>query len=133
VSRLARRFAVQQLVSWGVPYGCETTWSAALVTAGLTSNAIRHGSLPGRDFRLRLLLLPAYTTVRAEVTNTRPERPPRHPVTKLAAPDAPSGRGLLIVAEYAKRWGWAVRDAYTKTIWAEARWSAVTHCRSRRQ
>lgn len=33
--------------------------------------------------------------------------------------DETSGRGLLLVQEYADRWGYTVRDAYTKTVWAE--------------
>ncbi|MGA5076657.1 hypothetical protein ACPC37_03390 [Streptomyces griseoincarnatus] len=44
---------------------------------------------------------------------------PATPATEPAPPDAPSGRGLLLVAAYAERWGCEVRDAYMKTVWAE--------------
>lgn len=117
-ARLARRLAVQQFTEWtGLPYDSDPARAAALVTAELASNAVRHGSLPGRDFRLALLLLP--DRFRVEVTDTRPERLPP-PVTSQPA-DETSGRGLLIVQSYADRWGHTVRDAYTKTVWAEVR------------
>ncbi|MFI9749374.1 ATP-binding protein [Streptomyces collinus] len=117
-ARLARRLAVQQFTEWtGLPYDSDPARAAALVTAELASNAVRHGSLPGRDFRLALLLLP--DRFRVEVTDTRPERLPP-PVTPQPA-DETSGRGLLIVQSYADRWGRTVRDAYTKTVWAEVR------------
>ncbi|MGW6716025.1 ATP-binding protein [Streptomyces globisporus] len=115
-ARLARQLAVQQFTEWtGLPYDSDPARAVALVTAELASNAVRHGSLPGRDFRLTLLLLPDH--FRVEVTDTRPERLPP-PVPPQPA-DETSGRGLLIVQAYAGRWGRTVRDAYTKTVWAE--------------
>ncbi|MFF2963137.1 ATP-binding protein [Streptomyces sp. NPDC057963] len=117
-ARLARTLAVQQLTEWcGGPYDSETARTVALVTAELSANAITHGRLPGRDFRLTLLLLPH--AVRIEVTDTRPERLPSVPAAGPASADATSGRGLLLVEAYADRWGCTVRDAYTKTVWAE--------------
>jgi anti-sigma regulatory factor (Ser/Thr protein kinase) len=115
-ARLARQLAVQQFTEWtGFPHDSDPARAVAIVTAELASNAIRHGSLPGRDFRLTLLLLPH--GFRAEVTDTRPERLPP-PVTPQPA-DETSGRGLLLVQAYADRWGCTVHDAYTKTVWAE--------------
>ncbi|MEV5319389.1 ATP-binding protein [Streptomyces sp. NPDC052687] len=115
-ARLARRLAVQQFTEWtGLPHDSDAARTVALVTAELAANAIRHGSLPGRDFRLALLLLPH--ALRIEVTDTRPERLPAR-TTPQAVDDA-SGRGLLLVQAYADRWGCTVRDAYTKTVWAE--------------
>jgi anti-sigma regulatory factor (Ser/Thr protein kinase) len=117
-ARLARRVAVREFTEWtGLPHDSGPARTVALVTAELTSNAVRHGSLPGRDFRLALLLLP--DRFRVEVTDTRPERLPP-PVTPQPT-DETSGRGLLLVEAYAVRWGHAVRDAYTKTVWAEVR------------
>lgn len=114
-ARLARLLAEQQLAAWGVPYDSSTGRSVALVTAELASNAITHGRLPGRDFRLTLARLPR--AVHIEVTDARPERllPNRSPVL----PDATAGRGLLLVDVYADRWGCTARDAYTKSIWAD--------------
>ncbi|MGW5098400.1 ATP-binding protein [Streptomyces nodosus] len=115
-ARLARHLATQQFTEWtGLPHDSEPAQSVALVTAELASNAIRHGSLPGRDFRLALLLLPH--GLRIEVTDTRPERLPQVSVPPPA--DAASGRGLLLVQAYADRWGCTVLDEYTKTTWAE--------------
>ncbi|MDX3730864.1 ATP-binding protein [Streptomyces caniscabiei] len=117
-ARLARQLAVQQFTEWtGLPYDSDPARAVALVTAELASNAVRHGSLPGRDFRLTLLLLS--DSFRVEVTDTRPERLPP-PVTARPA-DETSGRGLLIVQSYADRWGRTVHDAHTKTVWAEVR------------
>ncbi|MFC9621856.1 ATP-binding protein [Streptomyces sp. NPDC056930] len=117
-ARLARTLAVQQLTEWcGSPYDSETARVVALVTAELAANAIAHGRLPGRDFRLTLLRLPR--AVRIEVTDTRPERRPPIPAAGPASADAASGRGLLLVEAYADRWGCTVRDAFTKMVWAE--------------
>jgi hypothetical protein len=52
------------------------------------------------------------------VTDTRPERRLGRETSEPTPPDAPAGRGLLLVEAYAERWGWERRDAYTKTVWA---------------
>ncbi|WP_329617140.1 ATP-binding protein [Streptomyces brevispora] len=123
-ARLARALAVQQFTEWcGVPYDSDAARAVALVTAELAANALTHGRLPGRDFRLLLRLLPK--AVRIEVTDTRPERLPPRAATAPAPADAISGRGLLLVEAYADRWGCTVRDAYTKTVWAEVAISVV--------
>ncbi|MER6608092.1 ATP-binding protein [Streptomyces sp. NPDC000927] len=117
-ARLARTLAVQQLTEWwGVPHDSEPVRTVALVTAELASNAITHGRLPGRDFRLMLRLLPQ--AIRIEVTDTRPDHlPPQSPPGPVPT-DADSGRGLLLIGAYANRWGCTVRDGLTKTVWAE--------------
>ncbi|AGJ54066.1 MULTISPECIES: ATP-binding protein [Streptomyces] len=114
-ARLARRLAEQQLTAWGFAYGSSMVRDVALVTAELASNAITHGRLPGRDFRLAVGLLPR--AVRIEVTDTRPER--LLSALSPALGDATAGRGLLLVDAYADRWGCTVRDTCTKTVWAE--------------
>ncbi|MFE9172655.1 ATP-binding protein [Streptomyces kebangsaanensis] len=117
-ARLARRLAVRQLTEWtGLPHDAEPARTVALVTAEPASNAIRHGSVPGRDFRLTLLLLPH--GLRIEVTDIRPERLPPHPAAPSPPVDASSGRGVLLVQVYADCWGCTVLDEYTKTAWAE--------------
>lgn len=117
-ARLARTLAVQQLTEWcGIPYDSDLARTVALVTAELASNAITHGHLPGRDFRLTVLLLPH--GVRIEVTDTRPESLPLMPAAGPASAATTSGRGLLLVEAYANRWGCIVRDEFTKTVWAE--------------
>lgn len=116
-ARLARHLAVQQFTEWtGLPYDSDSARAVALVTAELASNAVRHGSLPGRDFRLTLRLLAS--GFRVEVTDTRPECLPPAAITEPIDNET-SGRGLLLVGAYADRWGCTAPDSYTKTVWAE--------------
>ncbi|MEU4684042.1 ATP-binding protein [Streptomyces xinghaiensis] len=120
-ARLARRLAGQWLDERGVPYGSEAHDAVTLVVAELCANAVRHGHVPGRDFRLGMALSPG--GVRVEVTDTRAEKLPV-PVRRLGEGDtvAESGRGLLLVAALADRWGWVPRsDGPGKTVWAECR------------
>ncbi|MEW2810137.1 ATP-binding protein [Streptomyces massasporeus] len=112
-ARLARLLAERQLDEWG-----ETYEAAAQVVAELASNAVLHGRVPGRDFRLALRLR-ADRTLRIEVTDARGDRIPRLPGP--VAQDAEDGRGLLIVAAYAHRWGVVETAAHGKTVWAELR------------
>ncbi|MCZ2526202.1 ATP-binding protein [Streptomyces sp. HB2AG] len=115
-ARLARYLAVQQLERWGVPYTAPASVSVAAITAELAANAVTHGRMHDRDFRLCLVRAPR--AVRVEVTDSWPDRLP------LAAPQPPdpeatSGRGLLLVAALADRWGWHHGPAWAKTVWAE--------------
>ncbi|MFF8650548.1 ATP-binding protein [Streptomyces griseoluteus] len=110
------------LAAWGIPYGSEASRAAVAVTAELAANAVTHGRLSGRDFRLSLARLP--DGVRTEVTDTRPDRLPKTAATPTC-PDAlkaETSRGLLLVPAYADTWGCQTRDAHTKTVWAE-----ITH------
>ncbi|MFD5034116.1 ATP-binding protein [Streptomyces sp. NPDC058405] len=116
-ARLARLLAGQQLEEWGVPRTTPTAAGVVAVVAELAANAITHGRTPGRDFEVRLALTAA--AIRVEVIDTRPDRAPSAAVHTPPAPDSTGGRGLLLVAAYADRWGWAVRDPYTKFVWAE--------------
>lgn len=109
-ARLARLLTERQLDEWGESY------DAAQVVAELASNAVLHGRVPGRDFRLTLRLY-ADRTLRIEVTDARGDRIPRLPGP--VAQDAEGGRGLLIVAAYAHRWGVVETAAHGKTVWAE--------------
>lgn len=117
-ARLARRLAAYRLDVWGVPYGSETSDAVALVVAELASNAVLHGRVPGRDFELRLRCDRAAGVVRVEVADTHPAQPsPRRPGPDLA--DADGGRGLLLVAAVAERWGVDGRRGPGKVVWAE--------------
>ncbi|NJP99881.1 ATP-binding protein [Streptomyces zingiberis] len=124
-ARRARRLAVAQLCTWGLPY--ETVEQ---IVAELAANAVLHGHVPGRDFRLTLCL-PEVNTLRIEIADARGDRlppatvPGPHPRTEgvdpraEGAPDAESGRGLLIVAALADRWGVVTGPPPRKTVWAE--------------
>ncbi|MFJ2112044.1 MULTISPECIES: ATP-binding protein [unclassified Streptomyces] len=117
-ARLARLLCTQQLDEWDIPRTGATSAVVTAVVAELAANAVTHGRTPGRDFEVRLAL--AAELVRIEVIDTRPDRLPRAPGISPPPPvDSTGGRGLLLVAAYADRWGWAVRDPYTKTVWAE--------------
>ncbi|WP_405812138.1 ATP-binding protein [Streptomyces sp. NBC_01520] len=115
-ARLARHLAGERLDAWGVPYGSDAHDALTLTVAELSSNAVRHGHVSGRDFRLRLTAEGA--AIRVEVTDTRGERLPA--VTESAASaDQDGGRGLLLVAALTDRWGWyPCADGPGKTVWA---------------
>ncbi|MDT0485090.1 ATP-binding protein [Streptomyces doebereineriae] len=108
-ARLARLLAVEQLREWVLPLH-----PAEHIVAELAANASTHGRVPGRNFRLTLYFVGA--TLRIEVTDTRSDRLPR---TELPAPEAESGRGLVLVDALADRWGVAPGPRPRKTVWAE--------------
>ncbi|MGY5050366.1 ATP-binding protein [Streptomyces sp. 900105755] len=111
-ARLARLLTERQLDDWRSPFA----EAATQVVAELASNAVLHGRVAGRDFRLGLRLY-ADRTLRIEVTDARGDRVPR--LHDPAGADEESGRGLLIVGAYADRWGVDEAQAGCKTVWAE--------------
>ncbi|HEY9437258.1 MAG TPA: ATP-binding protein [Streptomyces sp.] len=114
-ARLARLLTTAHLGSWGIP-----SETAAQVVAELANNAVAHGRVPGRDFRLDLTLQDDDSLLRIAVTDTRGDRlPPPPGETTTAAGDAESGRGLLIVEALADRWGVITGPVPRKTVWAE--------------
>ncbi|WP_329316023.1 ATP-binding protein [Streptomyces sp. NBC_01262] len=117
-ARRARHFAVRCMGEWGYPPPSETSCTVALLVGELTANAVHHGNVPGRDFRLRLSLDEAPGVIRIEVADASAHRPPVTPPPP-PPPDAESGRGLLLVDILAVRWGSAPRDHLGKTVWAE--------------
>ncbi|MEV5397091.1 ATP-binding protein [Streptomyces cellulosae] len=129
-ARLARRLCGERLDAWGIPYGSDAHDVLSLLISELATNALTHGHVTGRDFRVHLLALStpdaATLTIRMEVTDTRGDRLPEPPATPAApageAADSArtSGRGLFLVEALADRWGWAPRpDGPGKTVWAE--------------
>ncbi|MFJ8495880.1 ATP-binding protein [Streptomyces sp. NPDC094038] len=108
----ARRFAAQSLRCWGL-----SDWARAddvsLCVSELATNALLHGVPPGRGFLLRLRY--DGDAVRVEVHDSGPGMP----ATAEQADDADEGgRGLLLVAALADKWGVAER-ALGKVVWAE--------------
>lgn len=113
-ARLARRLAGERLDTWGIPYGSDTHDALTLISSELAANAVRHGLVPGRDFRLRLSA--EGTIVRVEVTDSRGECAP---TAADPSDDLDGGRGLLLVAALANHWGWyPCEDGPGKTVWA---------------
>src|SRR5262249_42919627 len=66
-ARLTRRLVAHRMDVWGFPYDGDAGEIVALVVAELAANAVRHGRVPGRDFRLRLVLRDG--VVRVEVAD----------------------------------------------------------------
>lgn len=119
-ARLARLAAARRLACWGWPQDGDTNETAALLVAELASNAVRHGRVPGRDFRLHLAVRSdprGHAVLRIAVCDARGDARPYPP--KEPAPDAETGRGMLLVEALADRWGVADRDPVGKTVWCE--------------
>ncbi|MGW1138925.1 ATP-binding protein [Streptomyces zhihengii] len=114
-ARLARLLAVEQIAAWGWPRDGERAEAVAVVVAELAANAVTHGRLPGRCFRLGMALPPG-GRLRIEVTDPRGERLPAVPG---GACDGEGGRGLVIVDALADAWGVLPYPPSGKTVWAE--------------
>ncbi|MFJ6798936.1 ATP-binding protein [Streptomyces sp. NPDC091268] len=108
-ARQARRLAVEQLDAWGLP-----SEGPALIVAELAANAVTHGRVPGRDFRIGLALVDG--VLRIEVADTRGDRVPG---IRDSVPGAESGRGLVLVDALADRWGVDRGLPPGKSVWAE--------------
>lgn len=106
---LARRRAARLVAEWG---WAERAGDVALIVSELATNALLHGSLRGRLFRVRLVLSAA--TLRVEVSDPRGERVP----SERRGVYSTSGYGLVLVGGLADRWGTEARTV-GKTVWAE--------------
>ncbi|WP_149825764.1 ATP-binding protein [Streptomyces tailanensis] len=115
---LARRHVARLAVDWGHP---DVAGDAALLTSELCTNALLHGCLRDRLFRVETSL--TGTALRVAVTDPRGERLP-HP--RPSATDDQSGRGLVIVRTLANRWS-VEKLTVGKTIWAELDIRGATH------
>ncbi|GGW57424.1 hypothetical protein GCM10010503_38460 [Streptomyces lucensis JCM 4490] len=101
----ARDLAARQLTEWGIP---DLTFTTELIVSELVTNAIRHATGP---VCLRLIRDRGLICEVSDASSTAPRL--RH-----ARTTDEGGRGLLIVAQMARRWG----TRYTKTgkiIWTE--------------
>ncbi|MER6216044.1 SpoIIE family protein phosphatase [Streptomyces sp. NPDC001674] len=102
----ARRYTTDQLTAWGLD---EAAFVAELVVSELVTNAIRYGAPP-----IQLRLIHENDTLISEVSDASSTAPHM----RRARTFDEGGRGLLLVAQLAQRWG--TRHAPTgKTIWAE--------------
>lgn len=96
-ARLARRLTLNQLHSWGIPYGTDVSDAVGAIVAELAANAVTHGRVAGRDFALRLELGPG--RIRVEVADSRsgPPRPPRPGAVRTPPSLDEHGRGFVLV------------------------------------
>ncbi|MBT2479925.1 SpoIIE family protein phosphatase [Streptomyces sp. ISL-94] len=102
----ARRHATDQLTAWGLE---EASFVTELLVSELVTNAIRYGEPP-----IQLRLIHEDTTLICEVSDSSNTAPHM----RRARIFDEGGRGLLLVAQLAERWG--TRHAPVgKTIWAE--------------
>ncbi|MFD7404658.1 ATP-binding protein [Streptomyces sp. NPDC059866] len=106
----AREFTRQTLADWAMT---ERSDDALLCVSELATNALLHGAPPGRGFAVRLTLY-GDGVLRAEVHDSG--------AGEVHASDAPSdsehGRGLLLVAALADKWGVGERNP-GKIVWCE--------------
>jgi anti-sigma regulatory factor (Ser/Thr protein kinase) len=103
----ARGFLEDTLGKWG--HNGDTAADAKLILSELATNVVVHA---GTTFRV--LALSDDHRLRLEITDTSHEQP----IETDQPPEAPSGRGVHVVATLAHAWG--VRDTPDgKTVWAE--------------
>ncbi|AXE80406.1 ATP-binding protein [Streptomyces atratus] len=115
---LVRQFVREALVDWA----CESRADDVLLCVSeLVTNALLHGVPPGRGFRVPLYLEPADGILRVEVHDSGEGEV--RPVVADATPDAEGGRGLLLVAALADKWGVGERNP-GKVVWCEFEVSA---------
>ncbi|QXE39353.1 ATP-binding protein [Streptomyces sp. GMY02] len=110
---LARVELRKTLANWGLS---ELEDSALLVLSELLTNASRHTRVSlGREIETRYLSRPG--VVRIEVHDSSACRPELRGLD----PDSVDGRGLVLVAALANKWGADKRDdgAPGKVVWAE--------------
>ena len=107
--RHARALAADAL-GWSEP--APDDGELALVITELVANAVRHG----RGRRIGLRLECGQKTVRIEVENRSWTTLPRR---RLPSEVRPSGRGLALVAAYARSWGVVECSRGRTRVWAE--------------
>ncbi|MEU4876521.1 SpoIIE family protein phosphatase [Streptomyces sp. NPDC021608] len=101
----ARRAASGQLAAWGLS---ELDFSTELIVSELVTNAIRYGDAP---IELRLIRADVLICEVSDGSGAAPH-------LRRARVFDEGGRGLLLVAQVAERWG-SRHTATGKTIWAE--------------
>ncbi|MEU5900083.1 MULTISPECIES: ATP-binding protein [Streptomyces] len=104
----ARSFASDVLATWGLEDLSFTTDTTELVVSELVTNAIRYGKSP---VQLRLILQSTLTCEVSDASSTAPH-------LRRARIFDEGGRGLLLVAQCAERWG-TRHGREGKVSWAE--------------
>jgi anti-sigma regulatory factor (Ser/Thr protein kinase) len=108
----ARLHAVAVLHEWGLR---ELAEDAALIVSELMTNAAGAAALLPDRPPITLRLLASEKSLIVEAWDHSPrDLEPREP-----GPDAEGGRGLMVVAALAGRWGWERTGCTRKVVWAE--------------
>ncbi|MET8638966.1 ATP-binding protein [Streptomyces sp. NPDC004096] len=105
----ARRFAQETLTGWSLAEAGRSD-DILLCVSELATNALLHGVPPGRHFRLFLRYDGAL--LRVEVHDSGPGVP------RVLDEAGEGGRGLLLVAALADKWGVGEREL-GKVVWCE--------------
>ncbi|MFF3402526.1 ATP-binding protein [Streptomyces sp. NPDC002659] len=106
----AREFVRTAVTDWGLGARMD---DVLLCVSELATNALVHGVPPGRGYRLKLWLYgDGDGALRIEVHDSGGGLP------AVREPDEESGRGLLLVAALADKWGVGERDP-GKIVWCE--------------
>ncbi|WP_405600732.1 ATP-binding protein [Streptomyces sp. NBC_01410] len=106
----AREFVRTAVTDWGLGARMD---DVLLCVSELTTNALVHGVPPGRGYRLKLWLYgDEGGALRVEVHDSGGGLP------AVREPGEESGRGLLLVAALADKWGVGERDP-GKIVWCE--------------
>ncbi|MFD5124122.1 SpoIIE family protein phosphatase [Streptomyces sp. NPDC058385] len=101
----ARRYVSEKLTAWGLE---DLSFATELLVSELVTNAIRYGKSP---IQLRLILQDTLTCEVSDASSTAPH-------LRRARTFDEGGRGLLLVAQFAERWG-TRHHREGKVIWAE--------------
>ncbi|MET8436072.1 SpoIIE family protein phosphatase [Streptomyces sp900116325] len=107
----ARRITSDTLTAWGLE---ELSFTTELMVSELVTNAIRYGKEP---IQLRLILESTLTCEVFDASSTAPH-------LRRARTFDEGGRGLLLVAQLAERWG-TRHSREGKVIWAEQAFTAL--------
>ncbi len=111
-ARAARAFVTDQLLAWGVTdedIAHDRVADVVLVTSELAGNAMK--VCTGEEFQVSLV------AHRDHIEVAVTDDDPHSARMQDPGPEAPSGRGLVLVDALAERWGQYQRGE-TKTVWA---------------
>ncbi|QYA97050.1 ATP-binding protein [Streptomyces anulatus] len=110
---VVRKFARKALVEWG----CESRMDDVLLcVTELATNALRHGVPPGRGFKVHIYLERIENALRVELHDSGDGEV--CPADELPGAEDEGGRGLLLVAALADKWGVGERNP-GKIVWCE--------------
>lgn len=110
---VVRKFARKALVEWE----CESRMGDVLLcVTELATNALRHGVPPGRGFKVHIYLERIENALRVELHDSGDGEV--CPADELPGAEDEGGRGLLLVAALADKWGVGERNP-GKIVWCE--------------